>query len=126
MVKGIVFGHFIFSAKAKTNCRILDLSIWVVGKCRGLLILQRTPRQYKAEAYYRQITYFQIEIYGPEPEQTTTMRTSMEIYFVDYIHTHITSKPISIYGSLVFVDSSFCQKRAKNSVFSDPHPNFEP
>ena len=41
----------------------------------------------------------------------------MEIYFVDYIHTHITSKPISIYGSLVFVDSSFCQKRAKNSVF---------
>ena len=61
------------------------------------------PRQSKAEAYYRQITYFQIEIYGPEPEQTTTMRTSMEIYFVDHIHTTKRSN-----SNLDFLELGIC------------------
>ena len=58
-LKGIVWGYFNFSASAKTNCWILELCIWLVSKLIGLPLLKRTPHQSKAEACYRQITYFQ-------------------------------------------------------------------
>ena len=58
-VKGIVWGYIIFSASTKTNCWILELSIWLVSKLIGLPLLKRTPHQSKAEACYRQITSFQ-------------------------------------------------------------------
>ena len=59
VLKGIDRGYFIFSASAKTNCWILELCIWLVSKLIGLPLLKRTPHQSKAEACYRQITYFQ-------------------------------------------------------------------
>ena len=118
-LKGIVWGYLIFSASAKTNCWILELCIWLVSKLIGLPLLQRTPHQSKAEACYRQITYFQKKTFEPQCAKTISLRTSRRIYIIYETHKIGIAVRVLIYGSFLSADSSFCQKWVQNSLFPD-------
>ena len=117
--KGIDQGYFIFSASAKTNYWILELCIWLVSKLIGLPLLQRTPHQSKAEACYRQITYFQKKTFVRQCAKTISLRTSRRIYIIYETHKIGKAVRVLIYGSFLSADSSFCQKWVQNSLFPD-------
>merc|ERR1712240_80570 len=117
--KGIDRGYFIFSASAKTNCWILELCIWLVSKLIGLRLLKRTPHQSKAEACYRQITYFLKKIFETPCAKTMILRTSSRIYIIYETHKKGAAKPVLIYGSFLCADSSFCHEWVQNSLFPD-------
>ena len=117
--KGIDRGYFIFSASAKINCWILELCIWLVSKLIGLPLLKRTPHQSKAEACYRQITYFQKKTFECECAKTMLLHTSSRIYIIYETHKKGRALRVLIYGSFLSADSSFCQKLVQNSLFPD-------
>merc|ERR1711954_339275 len=110
VLKGIVWGYLIFSASAKTNCWILELCIWLVSKLIGLPLLKRTPHQSKAEACYRQITYFYKKIFETECAKLLDVYTSSRIYIYYETHKKGRSMRVLIYGRFLSADSSFCQK----------------
>merc|ERR1711951_185391 len=122
LLKGIDRGYFIFSASAKTNCWILELCIWLVNKLIGLPLLKRMPHQSKAEACYRQITYFQKKTFETECAKSMLLHTSSRIYIIYETHKNGRALRVLIYGRFLSADSSFCQKWVQNSLFPD-YPN---
>ena len=117
-LKGIDQAIFIFGASAKTNCWILELCIWLVSKLIGLPLLQRTPHQSKAEACYRQITYFQKKTFVRQCAKTISLRTSRRIYIIYETHKMGIALRVLIYGSFLSADSSVCQKEVQKQLFS--------
>ena len=107
------------SASAKTNCWILELCIWLVSKLIGLPLLKRTPHQSKAEACYRQITYFFKKIFETRCAKTMILRTSSRIYIIYETHKKGAAFRVLTSRSQVSADSSFCHEWVQNSLFPD-------
>ena len=118
-LKGIVWGYLIFSASAKTNCWILELCIWLVSKLIGLPLLKRTPHQSKAEACYRQITYFYKKIFETRCAKLLDVYASSRIYVTYETHKKRASIRFLVSRSQVSADSSFCHESGKNALFPD-------
>ena len=97
----------------------MELCIWLVSKLIGLPLLKRTPHQSKAEACYRQITYFQKKTFETECAKLLDVYTSSRIYIIYETHKKGAAEPVLIYGSFLSADSSFCQKLVQNSLFPD-------